>query len=328
MPPKPSKKRSKPESSSSSVKASHYEDYLLFKPLVRKYRELCKLKILPTRYIKYPELAIYKTQSLLHNVGLDKLFDESLKVPYYPFLVYLFYANMSTSSSADGSLTISSSVKNVAIAFTANELAGILQIPTSDVELRSIELSDPSVNHQMFSPGCSYPMNNNSLNPIAKLIARIIAHNLIPKTGSFDHFASDKINAVYAIFAEIKVDWATIFINNMASKHTKFLPFGSFFTLIFQHFNVDLTNEPKVESTRDFFDKVSLSRMHISLDSTPSSHSRSRASTSSTSSTSEICDRLDRLETHGDGGGDDGGGGDVIVVMMLVEVMSDLSFVM
>ncbi|XP_020242834.1 suppressor protein SRP40-like [Asparagus officinalis] len=139
------------------------------------------------------------------------------------------------------------------------------------------------------------------------IIARIVAQNLIPKTGSFDHFASDKINAVYAIFAKIKVDWATIFINNMASKHTKFLPFGSFLTLIFQHFNVDLTNEPKVESKRDFFDGISLSRMRISLDSTPkpSSHSRSRASTSSTSSTSsstssssEICDRLDRLETR------------------------------
>ena len=238
---------------------------------------------------------MYNTESVLHNVGLDRLFDEKLKVPYYPFLVYLFYANLSTISSADGSLTITSSVKNAEIAFSANELAEILNIPTSDVSLMSVDVSNPDINPLLFKPDCTYPMNNNSLNPNARLIAKIVAQNLIPKTGSFDHFASDKINAVYAIFAQIKVDWATVFINNMASKHTKFLPFGSFLTHIFKHFNVDLTNEPKVESKRDFFDKVSLSRMQLALDSIPSSSSRSQSRVSS-SSASDVCDRLDRLE--------------------------------
>ena len=95
----PPKKRSKPESSFSSIIASHYEDYLLFKPLVKKYRELCKLKILPTRYIKFDQLAMYDTHTILHNVGLARLLDEERKVPYYPFLVYLFYDNLSVSSS-------------------------------------------------------------------------------------------------------------------------------------------------------------------------------------------------------------------------------------
>ena len=257
----PPRKRSKSNVGSSSSVASHYEDFLLFKSLVKKYRELCKLKILPTRYIKFDQLAMYDTHSILHNVGLARLLDVERKVPYYPFLVYLFYANLSVSSSADGLQTISTSVKHVAISFSANELARILKIPTGDVDLMSIELVDPAVNHLMFKPGCTYPMNNNSLNPNAKLITRIIAQNLIPKTGSFDHFASDKINAVYAIFDKIKVDWANVFLKNMASKHFKFLPFGSFITLILQHFGVDLTHEPKIEPKKDIFDKVSLSRM-------------------------------------------------------------------
>ena len=163
----------------------------------------------------------------------------------------------------------------------------------------SYELDDPAVNHLLFKPGCTYPMNNNSFNPTAKLIARIIAQNLIPKTGSSDHFSSDKINAVYAIFAKIKVDWANVFLKNMASKHFKFLPFGSFITLILQHFGVDLTHEPKVEPKKDFFDRVSLSRMQLSDSlSGPTIPSSSRSQSRASSSTSDICARLDRLETQ------------------------------
>ena len=157
----PPKKRSRPDigSSSSSV-ASNYEDYLLFKPLIKKYRELCKLKILPSRYIKYEELVLYDIHNILHAIGLHKLLDVERKVPYYPFLVYLFYANLSVTTSADGIQTISTSIKNIQISFSANELAGILKIPTSDVELMSIDHTDQAVNDILFKPGCTYPMNN------------------------------------------------------------------------------------------------------------------------------------------------------------------------
>ena len=99
----PPRKRSKADigSSSSSI-ASNYEDFLLFKPLVKKYRELCKLKILSTRYIKYEELVIYNIHEILFVVGLHDLLDVEHKVPYYPFLVYLFYANLSVTTSAYG----------------------------------------------------------------------------------------------------------------------------------------------------------------------------------------------------------------------------------
>ena len=143
-------------------------------------------------------------------------------------------------------------------------------------------------------------MNNTLLNPTAKIIARIVAQNLIPKTGSFDHFAPDKVNVVYAIFAKIKVNWANVFLKNMACKHYKFLPFGCFITLILQHFGVALSNEPKVDSGKEYFDRVSLSRMQISdslSDPAKPSSFRSR-SRPSTSSTYDICARLDRLETQ------------------------------
>ncbi|XP_020242941.1 uncharacterized protein LOC109821162, partial [Asparagus officinalis] len=173
--------------------------------------------------------------------------------------------------------------------------------PASDVELMSIDHTDPDMNALLFKPGCTYPMNNNLLNFTSKIIARIVAHNLIPKTGSFDYFAADKVNAVYAIFAKIRVNWANVFLKNMAYKHSKFLPFGSFITLILKHFGVDLSGEPKVDPNKKYFDRVALSRMQLSdsLSSAPGEPSSSRPrSRPTTISASEVFDRLDHLETQ------------------------------
>ncbi|XP_020249431.1 guanosine nucleotide diphosphate dissociation inhibitor At5g09550-like [Asparagus officinalis] len=88
---------------------------------------------------------MYDIHDILYAVGLHKLLDVERKVPHYSFLVYLFYANLTVTTSADGIQTISTSVKNIQISFSADELAGILKIPTSDVELMSIDHTDQAL---------------------------------------------------------------------------------------------------------------------------------------------------------------------------------------
>ena len=71
-------------------------------------------------------------------------------------------------------------------------------------------MDDGHVLSEIFLPGKGLPMTNNKLKPIPRLIGRILAYNLIPKTGSFDYFSQDLTVCVYALMVGLQVNWAEV----------------------------------------------------------------------------------------------------------------------
>jgi len=68
------------------------------------------------------------------------------------------------------------------------------------------------------------PMTNTKLQPIPRLIGRILAYNICPKTGSYNYFSRDLASSVYAIMAGLDVNWAKIMFDTIVKAHTSFLP--------------------------------------------------------------------------------------------------------
>ena len=67
-------------------------------------------------------------------------------------------------------------------------------------------MDDEPVLSEIFLPSKGLPMQNNKLKPIPRLIGRILAYNLLPKTSSFDYFSHYLIVCVYAVMVGLKVN--------------------------------------------------------------------------------------------------------------------------
>ena len=69
-------------------------------------------------------------------------------------------------------------------------------------------------------------MSDNKLKPIPRLIGRILAYNICPKTGSYNDYSRDLATCVYAIMARLEVNWAKIIYDTLVKDHTSFLSYG------------------------------------------------------------------------------------------------------
>ena len=160
---------------------------------------------------------------------------------------------------------LESNVKHVHIRLTPKRIGQILNIPFTGASLSDIEMNDHNIIHSMLKEGDQIHagMFTNSLTPNARIIGRIISHNILQKTGSFTYMSLDLAKCIYAIMGNIGVNWARVIYDTMTKPISTNLPFGCFLTRIFESFGVSFDQETDVLRDAVFFDKFALKRMGI-----------------------------------------------------------------
>jgi len=114
---------------------------------------------------------------------------------YYPFLLHLFYTNL-TYEDNDDTVQLCSLVKGVHIKLTPKSLGRILSIPYHDLSLSDIEMNDEEVFSYIFLSGQELLMTNTKLQPIPRLIGHILAYNICPKIKNYNNFSRDLATCV------------------------------------------------------------------------------------------------------------------------------------
>ena len=88
-------------------------------------------------------------------------------------------------------------------------------------------MTNDEVFSRIYIPGQGPPMTNTKLQPIPRLIGRILAYNICPKIGSYNYYSRDLASCVYAIMAGLEVNWAKVMFDTMVKEHSSFLPCGA-----------------------------------------------------------------------------------------------------
>ena len=160
-------------------------------------------------------------------------------------------------------MLFSTLVNGVNIELTPKSLEKILNIPHQGLTLNEIKMNDDEVFSRIYLPGQSPPMANNKLQPILRLIDRILASNICPKIGSYNYYFRDFTTCVYVIMAKLEVNWARVIFDTLVKEPSTFLPYGAFLTHIFRKFKIDLALETNVVKVFELFDRSVLLRMKL-----------------------------------------------------------------
>jgi hypothetical protein len=146
------------------------------------FERISSYPILQDRFVKFEDFDDLELGNLLKATGLFNLFSRNNSVACYPFLVKLFYTNLAFSNPPQPRV-ITTSVKNIPISFNPTLLGNILGIPSIGMSLDRIKMENRGViqniviHGKKFKPG----MSANSLQPLARIIARIFSYNIILK---------------------------------------------------------------------------------------------------------------------------------------------------
>ena len=104
-------------------------------------------------------------------------------------------------------------------------------------------------------------MTNNKFQPIPRLIGRILTYNICPKTDSYNYNSCYLATCVYAIMANLEVNWVRVMFDTLVREPSFFLPYGAFLTHIFRKFKINLASETNVVKVFEPFDRSVLLRM-------------------------------------------------------------------
>jgi len=96
-------------------------------------------------------------------------------------------------------------------------------------------------------------MANNKLQPIPRLIGRILAYNICHKTGSYNYYSWDLATCVYAIIPKLE---ARVMFDTLVKNPSTFLPCGAFLTRIFRKCKVNLASESNVVKIFEPFELI------------------------------------------------------------------------
>lgn len=220
------------------------------------------------RFVNFLELQNYDVDTLFQSSGLDTLLSCNNMTPCFPYLVKLFFTNMSTSEPHQ-TTAITSNVLNIPIRFTIPRLGSILGIPHTGTTLKSVKMDNPDVLGRMLYPNVRPEpgLNSNNLQPQARIISRILSWSIIPKSGSYSYVSQNLLKATYSIMAELNINWARVIFDNIQKPTSKTLHHGSFLTSIFKYFDVNLISEGlEVLPHLPYFDRSALSRMSLPYD--------------------------------------------------------------
>lgn len=228
------------------------------------FERISAYPILQDRFVKFEDFGDIELETLLKSSGLFNLFSKNNSIYCYPFLVKLFYTNL-TFSNPPQPKAIITSVKNVPITFNTTLLGVILGIPNIGLSLDHIQMDNKGVIKNIVVRGKKFQagMKANSLQPLARIIARILSYNIIPKKGSFTYISNDLLKCVYAVMAGLNVNWARIIYNNLCKPCTAHNMHGNFLTHVFKYFEVNLSTEVERLPLAVIFDKKAIKRMGL-----------------------------------------------------------------
>jgi len=81
---------------SSSSSQTDFRTFLKNPSLEDDFLRISSLEILPDRFVKYEDFNDYDIISYFQNCGLYTMFSTDSRQGYYPFLIHLFYMNLTT----------------------------------------------------------------------------------------------------------------------------------------------------------------------------------------------------------------------------------------
>ena len=82
---------------SSSSSQADFRAFLKNPALEDDFLRISSLEIFPGRFVKYEDFNEYDIVSYLQNCGLYHMFSTDSRQGYYPFLIHLFYTNLTLS---------------------------------------------------------------------------------------------------------------------------------------------------------------------------------------------------------------------------------------
>jgi len=99
----------------------------------------------------------------------------------------------------------------------------------------------------------------------ARVLAKIIFYNLLPKSGEYSHARGSVPLIIYCLLRDIRINIPKLIISYMISDHLLilnwYLPFGMIITHLLKQLNFNLSSERSVELSIDI-NSTLLKRMH------------------------------------------------------------------
>ena len=151
---------SKRSRSTSDPSQSHLR-YLLNPELNSTFERFSTYDISQDMFVSFIDLQNYEIDTLFESTGLVNLLSSDNMFPCFPFLVKLFYTNMTTTKPPENR-AILSSFRNVLIKFSPHRLGMILGIPSTGLFLSSIKITDEGVIANMLYPGVQVKLGLNA----------------------------------------------------------------------------------------------------------------------------------------------------------------------
>ncbi|KAI5668026.1 hypothetical protein M9H77_17879 [Catharanthus roseus] len=174
--------------------------------------------------------------TLFHEIGWGSLL--IVNEPFYPIMLYEFYANLQRGRNQFGGIAITSSVNGKNIVADDKLLNSILETPRDGTEKRFEEI---------FTKGIVLKRSENrtvtKLNAYGRILHHIISNLVIPNVGHKSSITNIHSFVMLAMHKHRKMNFGYIVIEHMLatqSSSTKCLPYGCFITKIFQHFEINL----------------------------------------------------------------------------------------
>jgi hypothetical protein len=213
-----------------------------------------------------------------HHIHIRELFEAqgwenflSKRQKQYTTLVKHFYTHFEFQHSK-----MTSYVKGKSISLSHSILAFILGVPRTGVERYTtnswvqFEGYDPleSIRQMCGNPSIevAYRLKIAELTLESRLIHHIIAHNILPRSGSYEYTSYLDLFILWCILNKVKlnlafyIDWH---MDTCVKKKNDALPYGLQITTILHHFGVDLSGEKETRDVnhKDVYGKITMRQM-------------------------------------------------------------------
>ncbi|CAL1383315.1 unnamed protein product [Linum trigynum] len=188
----------------------------------------------------------------------------SLNAPYYPKMVQYLYNNITYQHNTIGSIhAFKSYVNGVEMRISNNVLAQVLEAPNEGKRINSYtawnethisrakQIQTVCVLDEE-EDGRSRPTSNHLIVQ-ARVLHHMFSYNILPKGGHRETVTYFDMELLTNLLSDVKVNLPFLIFNHMltaAESSNMNLPHGMILTLLFEHFNVDLSGEVGLRISR------------------------------------------------------------------------------
>ncbi|CAL1369463.1 unnamed protein product [Linum trigynum] len=206
----------------------------------------------------------------------------SLNVPYYPKMVQYFYNNIVYEKNANGSIhAFKSYVNGVAMRISKKVLAQVLEAPNEGKRINSYGAWNEThfTRAKQIQTVCGLDeeedaqgrnrLSSNHLTVQARFLHHMLFYNILPKGGHRETVTYFDMELLTHLLLNEKVNLPYLIFNHMlttAESSNRNLPYGMILTVLFEHFNVNLSEEVGLRISRqEFYTVSSLKKMGFEL---------------------------------------------------------------